>query len=144
MSKKYTITQKSKPMGVMCNGGNTELIADGLDEMQVSDGYHTMDELYEHRIVLFIALCRAEMGHMYHRGDGEPILRQIWRTKLHSDGSHFDGWFVLGINKEEGEQITYHLPMSKWGETEFAETLYNAPKFDGHTSADVLERLKNL
>lgn len=24
---------------------------------EVSDGYHTFDELYEHRVALFIALC---------------------------------------------------------------------------------------
>lgn len=31
---------------------------------QLSDGYHSFDELYEHRLVLFIALCNqlAERG----------------------------------------------------------------------------------
>lgn len=53
-------------------------------------------------------------------------------------------WFVLGIGKNEGEQITYHLPIRLWDFTKFAETLVFAPKFDGHTSADVLNRLQNL
>lgn len=115
---------------------------------KISDGYHTFDELYEHRITLFIALCRMQtewdkMG----IGCG-PIVEEdaipVWRTKVHSDGSVWDGWFILGINKESGEQITYHLPISKWGECDFAETLNKAPEWDGHTSADVLERLRQL
>jgi hypothetical protein len=50
----------------------------------------------------------------------------------------------MGIGKEKGKQISYHLPLSRWDETYFAETLDKAPEWDGHTSADVLERLKTL
>lgn len=109
---------------------------DGIEETgKISDGYHTFDELYEHRITLFIALCKNLDGYKY---------ANAWRSKLHSDGTSFDGWFILGINKEKGEQITYHLPISKWEETNFAEDLEKAPEWDGHTSNDVLERLKKL
>lgn len=101
----------------------------------ISDGYHTFDELYEHRIVNFIALCRIIEG---------GGLFDVWRSTTHSDGSVWDGWFILGINHEPGKQITYHLPVSKWEETAFASTLDCAPEFDGHTSADVLERIKQL
>ena len=99
------------------------------------DGYHTFDELYEHRIVLFIQLCRkiAWKGEI-----------PIWRSKLHSDGMSYDGWFILGIHKEKGGQITYHLPLEKWEETNYAETLEKAPEWDGHTSKDILERLKSI
>jgi hypothetical protein len=96
----------------------------------ISDGYHTFDELYEHRIELYIALCKTQ--------------KEVWRSKLHSDGSYFNGWFILGINKEKGKQITYHLPISKWNNCDFAETLNIAPKWDGHTSNDVLNRLQFL
>jgi hypothetical protein len=110
----------------------------GLREIEViktndvSDGYHTFGELYDHRITLFIALCRC------------AGRQGVWRSKKNGDGGEWDGWFILGINKEKGEQITYHLPISRWGETEFAETLEQAPEFDGHTSEDVLERFKKL
>ena len=112
----------------------------GDEEMDASDGYHTFTELYEHRVVLFIALCRfihsitTDQGH----------ILDVWRSKLHSDGSSYDGWFVLGIGRKKGEQITYHLPMSKWNETSFAQTRKKAFRFDGHTSFDVLKRLKSL
>ena len=107
----------------------------GVDTNKISDGYHTFGELYEHRITLFIALCASKM---------DSAHSEVWRSKLHSDGSNFDGWFVLGVGKEKGHQITYHLPMSKWHDTEFAEDLERAPEFDGHTSADVLERLRKI
>ena len=108
---------------------------------KISDGYHTFDELYEHRIVLFIALCKALwIDPQYQTGQKS----HVWRSLKHSDGSSFNGWFVMGIGKERGEQITYHLPMSKWEETEFAPTLDFAPNFDGHTPEDVLKRLSAL
>lgn len=127
---------------------------------EVSDGYHTFNELYAHRITLFIVLCRVYED-LFETVDGEwggddgtfePYEGQVrpsakmrpWRSKLHSDGTGFEGWFIMGMGKEAGKQITYHLPMSKWDETGFAETLDRAPVWDGHTSEDVLERLNTL
>lgn len=102
-----------------------------------SDGYHTFNELYDHRVVLFIVLLRHYSTHPKQRG-------QVWRSKAHSDGSVWNGWFILGIGKDYGFQITYHLPIDKWDECGFADTLDKAPEWDGHTSQDVLERLKKL
>lgn len=111
-----------------------------------SDGYHTFDELYDHRITLFIALCRFVQFEDDAARDYGGVNRpeQVWRSKTHSDGSTMDGWFIMGIGKEKGKQISYHLPLSRWDETNFAETLDRAPEWDGHTSAAVLERLKKL
>lgn len=117
-------------------------------KVKISDGYHTFDELYDHRITLYIALCKSKQDWIY-----SPALRnmhpdgyskKVWRSQLHSDGSNYDGWFILGINRKKGEQITYHIPNERWNQTEFAETIKKAPKFDGHTSQDVLERLKKV
>ena len=116
------------------------LIKDGTDTNKISDGYHTFEELYEHRITLFIALCRLLKDQYKLQYDGQGV----WKSKAHSDGSVWDGWFILGIFQGKNQQITYHLPMSKWGETEFATTLDKAPDWDGHTSSDVLTRLKQL
>lgn len=107
---------------------NTEEINTG----QISDGYHTFDELYEHRIRLFITLCKL-------------WRKNVWASVLHHDGSNYVDWFIMGINKTPGTQISYHLPARYWNEIcEFAEVLERAPKWDGHTSADVIERLKEL
>ncbi len=98
-----------------------------------SDGYHTVDELYAHRVALWKALCRVRASDDF-----------IWRSRFHSDGSNLPGWFVLGLGWERGEQITYHLPDDEWENCDFARELERAPLFDGHTGKDVLERLNKL
>jgi len=113
------------------------------------DGYHTFDELYDHRFTLFIALCRL-IEDRISENQQAMLGREVehphrpWRSKAHHDGSAWEGWFIIGIGKDTGSQISYHLPLSRWEETSFAETLDRAPEWDGHTSDDVLQRLKNL
>jgi hypothetical protein len=104
-----------------------------------SDGFHTFNELYEHRIALFLALCR-------HLDRIDKFLNEwiVWRSALHFDGSSYEGWFIMGISTKPGKQISYHLPMSKWNDAGFAITLDHAPEWDGHTPNDVIERLNNL
>lgn len=115
------------------------------ENLIISDGFHTMDELYDHRITLFIQICKTLVTIEKVKSDKVVMIqRPVWRSKLHHDGSSYEGWFILGINKEAGMQITYHLPISRWEETNFAETLEKCPEFDGHSSPEVLERLKNL
>lgn len=104
-----------------------------------SDGYHTFNELYEHRITLFIALCYSIAAN-----HGHSMEFKVWKSKLHSDGSSMEGWFVMGIGREPGTQITYHLPMSKWYAAENIPEYEKAPEWDGHTAADVLNRLAKL
>lgn len=115
-----------------------------LESECTCDGYHTFDELYEHRYVLWIALAKVLAETDF--SEWGSRCPNVWRSKFHSDGKPaFDGkWFLLGIEKEKGTQITYHLPIERWDECEFAETLEKAPEFDGHTSDDVLERIKKL
>ena len=120
--------------------GGIDLTVEGEDRMSVSDGHHTFDELYDHRITLYIALCRT-LERVRH---GETNPCEVWRSYKHSDGSGYQGWFVLGINKGEGKQITYHLPVDRWDECNFATELERAPEFDGHSSEDVLDRIKLL
>lgn len=106
------------------------------------DGYHTFTELYDHRIRLFIALMWANW-------------EKSWASKIHSDGSSWNGWFIAGIHTKAGD-VTYHLPIKYWDELFKCRddgtgnnnicimTLDKAPEFDGHTSDDVIERLKKL
>jgi len=99
-----------------------------VDE-NTSDGYHTFNELYEHRHSLFIALTKA-------------YKNCSWKSKFHSDGSMFDGWFIAGIATTYG-QATYHIPMRLWDEFDIDE-LPCAPPWDGHTADDVIKRIKTL
>jgi len=118
------------------DGVNNVIKNSGIDTNKISDWYHTFGELYEHRISIYIALCRLldDVGGA-----------DVWMSKKHGDGSSYEGWFILGVGYEYGKQISYHLPIKYWDECDvFAIELPNAPAFDGHTSNDVLERLKSL
>lgn len=105
------------------------------EAIEASDGYHTFDELYEHRIRLFIALCKQLAANS---------TLKVWRSKKHADDTMFEDWFIMGIHSTPGEIITYHLPLSVWEATNFAYTLKKAYEWDGHTAEDVLERIKKL
>lgn len=110
-----------------------------IDANQISDGYHTFGELYEHRIALFRALCSYMNGVVDH----ETYHNAPWKSKVHSDGSIMDGWFIAGLGILSGEQITYHIPISEW-DTWPADAILIAPEWDGHTSAEVLKRLSEI
>jgi hypothetical protein len=103
----------------------------------VSDGFHTFGELYEHRITLFLVLLKE----LQKRPNFD---RPLWRTRLHDNGEEWKGWIIVGIGERVGEQITYHLPDTKWAECAFLPERERAPTWDGHSSDDVLERLKKL
>lgn len=94
-----------------------------------SDGYHTFDELYAHRNVLFIALMKSH-----------PDMS--WRSKQNKDGSVWDGWFVAGMELPTGE-ISYHLPERLWSELDHPQIrTLDVGLWDGHTSDDVVKRLQ--
>ncbi len=95
-----------------------------------SDGYHTFGELYDHRCLLFAALMKAH-----------PTL--AWRSHLHEDGAGEAGWWIGGLHLPAGD-ISYHLPDSLWAllDDSGVETLDRAPKWDGHTSVEVILRLR--
>lgn len=103
------------------------------DKSQISDGYHTFAELYEHRYALFLALVKTM----------PEVFVRSWN---HSDGKPCfggDDWFiVIGVLPEVG-QISYHLPRSLWTAAEMAgiTNVDVPPEWDGHRSADVVNRL---
>lgn len=99
---------------------------------EISDGYHTFNELYDHRIALFIALMFA-------------YPERSWFSPYHEDGTMFDGWFIAGMHLPTGD-ITYHLPnvpyFNQIGANKQIHYLHFAPKWDGHSPADVVKRLQ--
>jgi hypothetical protein len=127
----------------------------GGDMNQVSDGYHTFGELYEHRCLLFILAAKLDVFgsiNMEHHYEHSEDCRW-YRSSMHHDGSSYDGWFIMGfdhsISADGGvgmaeKQISYHLPIKLWGLTDFCKTMERAPEWDGHTSKDVCDRLTLL
>lgn len=99
---------------------------------ETSDGYHTFNELYDHRTMLMAVLMNTE-----------EFCTVSWRSRQHHVGGApmFDGMFIVGMNLHVG-QVTYHIEDKHWDLFNGVETLENAPEWDGHTSGDVLERLR--
>lgn len=116
---------------------------DFTNAMEVSDGYHTMSELYEHRYALFCALVKIYDNYITPLGTSISCIK----SKLHHDGTMFDDSFIvmMGILKMDTTrvQISYHYPLSWWDKFNIME-MDRAPKWDGHTSDDVLKRLMEL
>lgn len=105
-------------------------LVDGASTIgEISDGYHTFNELYDHRAVLFAVICNEH-----------PHL--AWKSKLHHTGDMFDGMFIVGLNTSHG-QISYHYDMRLWDLFVVPE-LERAPEWDGHTPADVVKRLERV
>ena len=94
---------------------------------KISDGYHTFDELYYHRAILFAAIVRL-------------IPRYAWKSRMHDDGSMYDGMFIVGIETPLGS-ATYHYEMELWDEFQCKE-MRTAPPFDGHTPDDAIRRIR--
>lgn len=95
-----------------------------------SDGYHTFDELYDHRARLFSVIVRD------HRD-------LAWKSRLHHDGTMYDGMFIVGIETPRG-QATYHYDVDPyWGIFDCRE-LDRAPEWDGHTPQQAIERISAL
>ncbi len=105
-----------------------EVPVEGIGE--VSDGFHTFNELYHHRAVLFSVICNS-------------MPDKAWKSKLHSTGDMFPGMFVVGINTPEG-YATYHFDVEPCWDMFKVQELSMAPEWDGHTSEDVVKRLTNL
>lgn len=102
---------------------------------EISDGYHTFGELYDHRRALTAALAAAA-GRM---GDA-------WRSKAHhpEDSPMFEGgYFIVGINLPTGT-ITYHYKLTHWDDFAAVPEVEHAPKWDGAPPSATVDRLLEL
>lgn len=125
----YTAGGK-RSIWVCTNCGKTILMDEPFYMGEVSDGYHTFNELYHHRAVLFSVICNSN-----------PEL--AWKSKLHHDGTMYDGMFIVGIETPEG-QATYHYDIDPYWEMFSVQELPKAPEWDGHTPAQAIERISKL
>ena len=106
------------------------------DVGQISDGYHTFDELYEYRLLYNAALFNelAEKGGY-----------NVHKSKRHSDGEIPFGdpnWFIVMATLPTG-QISNHYEMKDWDLFKVPEK-YTADVWDGHTPKDVANRLRKF
>lgn len=107
---------------------DSEVYLEGSVISQISDGYHTFDELYQHRHYLFILWVNTNQWYLH-----------PWKSLYHNNGGGYEGWFIAGATLPSGS-ISYHLPIKYWDLLE-AQEMERAPEWDGHTSLDVLSRM---
>lgn len=107
-----------------------------VDMGEVSDGYHTFNELYEYRMLYNAALFNEF---------AKQNLYDVHKSRLHSDGTlPFDDpeYFIVVAELPTG-QISNHYKMKNWD-------LFDIPvkdkanKYDGHSPKDVAERLREF
>lgn len=118
----------------------TEAITNAIDVAardgrmgKVSDGYHTFDELYYHRGVLFAVICN-----LY------PELS--WKSKQHHDHKNnpmYDGMFIVGIDTPEGP-ATYHYDLDPFWNIFNIKEIEEAPEWDGHTPGEAIRRIRTF
>ena len=97
---------------------------------ETSDGYHTFNELYHHRAVLFSVIVANYPD-------------RAWKSKKHHDGTMYDNMFIVGIDTPDG-QATYHYDVNPYWDMFKCRVLDNAPEWDGHTPAQAIERIGKL
>lgn len=97
---------------------------------ELSDGYHTFNELYHHRAVLFALICNQNQD-------------RAWKSLLHSnpEDKMFDGMFIVGIDTPFG-QVTYHYDIDPYWNVFNVKELERAPEWDGHTPQEAIDRLQ--
>lgn len=95
----------------------------------VSDGYHTFNELYAHRAALTAALVASGAA-------------PCWRTRHHhpADDPMFPGQFLLGIDLPTGD-VRYHYPLDRWDDFPAAYVRDHAPRWDGAPPDATVARL---
>lgn len=101
-----------------------------------SDGFHTIKELYDFRMVYNVALFNEwALQNKY----------EVHKSWKHNDGKlcFGGGWFIVVAILPTG-QISNHYSAEHWDLFKIPVTEKALYLFDGHTSQDVLNRLKNL
>ena len=98
------------------------------DVGDVSDGFHTFNQLYHQRAVLFATIVNQNKD-------------ISWKSYRHEDGElcFGGGWFIVGIDTPQGS-YTYHYE-SKYFDMFDCEELRYGKHWDGHTEKDVTRLL---
>jgi len=106
-----------------------EKVKEPKDKGEISDGYHTFNELYYYRMLYNAAFFN--------------LLPKEWvhKSKKHHDGEECfgGGWFIVMANLPTG-QISNHYELKDWDLFQVQEK-ETADEWDGHTPQEAAERL---
>ena len=95
------------------------------DSGDLSDGYHTFNQLYFQRCILFAQIVNDHKD-------------RAWKTRCHEDGQPCfgGGWFLVTIDTPSGA-YGYHFEDRHWDLFD-CEELPKAKHWDGYTEKDVM------
>ncbi len=115
---------------------------------EFSDGYHTFNELYEARMAYNVALFNEWASQAEYTSSGFeilPVKHDVHKSQRHHDGElcFGGGWFIVVANLPSG-QISNHYEMKHWDLFRVPAVEKAKYEWDGHTSEDVINRLKSL
>ena len=120
-------------------GGSSEIPPPCFKNLVHPPNQDLIDKLYAHRNLLFLNWLSTEWNWASLEESDE-----FWRSKKDWEGKSQGDWFIVGWDKNNQEgYVTYHLPMELWDKANFC-TEIDCARWDGHSSEDVLERLKSL
>ena len=125
---KSDVLLRHQVVDVICNSPSIDVAP--VITGETSDGYHTFNELYHHRAVLFSVIVKA-------------FPDRAWKARKHHDGSMYDGMFIVGIETPDG-QATYHYDVDPYWDMFKCKELEYAPEWDGHTPAQAIARIGEL
>lgn len=99
------------------------------DKGEISDGYHTFNELYYYRLLYNAAFFNCLPKEMVHK------------SKKHHDGEECfgGGWFIVMAQLPTG-QISNHYELKDWDLFQIPEKEV-ADEWDGHTPQEAADRL---
>jgi hypothetical protein len=107
-----------------------------VDKGEISDGYHTFNELYDFRKMYNAAAFNAW---------AKEGLYDVHKSIRHSDGTlcFGGGWFIV-MAVLPGGQISNHYKMEDWDLFQCEEVEIVKQSYDGHSAKDVLRRLEEV
>lgn len=99
-------------------------------EDNISDGYHTFNQLYDYRMI-YNAMAINALKNTY----------LCYKSHKHSDGKlcFGGGWFIVTIELPTG-QVSNHYPNKYWDLFD-CNVLDKAKEWDGHTPDDAFDRM---
>lgn len=94
----------------------------------LSDGFHTFNQLYYQRMILFATIVKQNR-------------EKAWKSLRHENGElcFGGGWFIVGVDTPEGS-YTYHYKDNYYSLFDCVE-LKCGKHWDGHTEKDVTRLL---
>lgn len=135
--KEYSTVNKEKVEHI--DGSLLYGLNDILDLLNnLTDEHHTMQELYDFRLIYNALL----FNNWYKHNEVE-----VYKSRKHHDGKFpFDdsNWFIVIAILPNGEMVSNHYHVDYWDYFKIPSYPQAKDTFDGHTSQDVLNRLTSM